>query len=83
MPAEPAGDALRQPAVLWAGVAPQPGLGVLRDRVRGAVRRAGVDLPRERFRPHVTLARLRNARVGDVVKYLGGRGDFRTLPLLI
>ncbi len=53
----------RRPSVLWAGVKPQPALGALRERVRGAVRRAGLELPRERFRPHVTLARF-SARVG-------------------
>ena len=34
-----------------------PELSALRDRVRSAVRMAGIDLPRERFRPHVTLVR--------------------------
>lgn len=34
-----------------------PDLSALRDGVRNAVRRAGIDLPRERFRPHVTLLR--------------------------
>lgn len=48
----------RSPRIVWAGVRPEPELAVLRDRVRGAARRAGIDLPRERFRPHVTLARL-------------------------
>ena len=38
-------------------LAPDPGLAALRDRVRAAARSAGIDLPRERFRPHVTLVR--------------------------
>ncbi len=52
----------KSPMVLWAGVAPNPGLSRLRGKVRSAVRLAGIDLPRERFRPHVTLARF-GARV--------------------
>ncbi len=46
-----------RPRVLWAGAGATPPLAALRERVRRAVLAAGVDLPRERFRPHVTLAR--------------------------
>ena len=38
-------------------LAPDPGLAALRDRVRACARSAGIDLPRARFRPHVTLLR--------------------------
>ena len=31
-----------------------------------------------KFTPHITLARLRGARVDDVVKYLSARGNFQT-----
>lgn len=44
--------------VLAATVAPDPALATLRDRVRAAVRAAGIVLPHDRFRPHVTLVRL-------------------------
>lgn len=47
----------KSPKVLWAGIEPNSALNRLRDKVRSAARLAGVDLPRERFRPHVTLAR--------------------------
>ena len=44
-------------------VATDPALVALHDTVRLAARGAGIDLPRRRFRPHVTLARLgRGAR---------------------
>lgn len=46
-----------KPSVLYAGVEPSEPLTRLRKKVRAAVRAAGIDLPRERFRPHVTLAR--------------------------
>ena len=52
----------KSPAVLWAGVRPNPALNQLRDKIRSAARLAGLDLPRERFRPHVTLARF-NPRI--------------------
>ena len=48
----------------WARVAGPPELSALRDAVRAVARGAGVDLPRERFRPHVTLARF-GARGAD------------------
>ena len=40
-------------------VAADPALVALHDTVRLAARGAGIDLPRRRFRPHLTLARLR------------------------
>lgn len=75
----------RSPSVLWAGVAPEPRLSALRERVRGAVRRAGLDLPRERFRPHVTLARYGARMSGDELerlrRFLSRYGDVE-LPTL-
>ncbi len=47
----------RVPRVLWAGVRDCPELVALQGRVRAGCVRAGVELRRERFRPHVTLAR--------------------------
>jgi len=47
----------KAPRVLWAGIEPGIALEKLQRQVRSAIRSAGVDLPRARFRPHVTLAR--------------------------
>ncbi|WP_052261738.1 RNA 2',3'-cyclic phosphodiesterase [Leisingera sp. ANG-M1] len=47
----------RLPRVLAATVQKTPELSRLRDRVRSACQAAGIELQRERFRPHVTLAR--------------------------
>ena len=44
--------------VVWAGVTQSPPLDALHLKVRAAVHGAGLMTPRERFRPHVTLARL-------------------------
>lgn len=49
----------RTPSVLFAGVERSDPLVALRRKLRAAVRAAGIELPRERFRPHVTLARFR------------------------
>lgn len=49
-----------RPRVLFATLAPEPGLAHLRRKVLRAVREAGIEIARERFRPHVTLARFGN-----------------------
>ncbi|WGH77527.1 RNA 2',3'-cyclic phosphodiesterase [Jannaschia ovalis] len=46
-------------------VAATPELSALRKRIRNACRGAGIDLPRERFRPHVTLVRFPAAAPPD------------------
>jgi len=48
----------RTPHVIYAALAKNPLLSDLQRRVTSALRGTGVDFPRQRFRPHVTLARL-------------------------
>ncbi|MGO4917231.1 RNA 2',3'-cyclic phosphodiesterase [Pseudogemmobacter sp. W21_MBD1_M6] len=47
------------PKVLFVDVAKNTALERLHHKIRGAIRDAGLQLARERFRPHVTLARFR------------------------
>ncbi|HSG37455.1 MAG TPA: RNA 2',3'-cyclic phosphodiesterase, partial [Paracoccaceae bacterium] len=47
-----------KPRILYADIEPEPRLLALRDAVRRAVRAAGIDLPHERYHPHITLARM-------------------------
>ncbi len=73
----------RRPALVWATVARSEGLLALHAQVRGAARRAGIDLPRERFRPHVTLARFARSRPADtgrLATFLSHHGGFRAGP---
>ena len=49
----------KRPRVLFLRVCASEPLLSLQQNVRRAARDAGIDLPRERFRPHVTLARFR------------------------
>jgi RNA 2',3'-cyclic 3'-phosphodiesterase len=46
-----------RPRLAFAAIAPEPRLRSLHDKVRSAVRSAGLVLPAERFVPHVTLGR--------------------------
>lgn len=67
-----------RPRVLFADVIPDPALTDLHRRVNGALRRAGIAAPRERFHPHVTLARFgagANPEVADRLRrYLAEHG---------
>lgn len=76
----------RKPSLLYAGVTRSNALRHLRKKVRQAVRRADIDLPRERFRPHVTLARFPRSRsvdTGRLAAFLGAWGGFRAGPFAV
>jgi len=71
----------KRPRVLAAEVQKTSELAHLRDRVRSACRQAGIELSRERFRPHVTLARfprhLEAGQVEKVARFLSEAAGFR------
>ncbi|KGF67520.1 2'-5' RNA ligase [Hoeflea sp. BAL378] len=73
----------KKPHSIWAGVSPSAELKALQAEIERICQRLGLGPDPRRFSPHVSLARLRNARVGDVVEYLGARGNFRTLPFTV
>ncbi|HHY50786.1 MAG TPA: RNA 2',3'-cyclic phosphodiesterase [Alphaproteobacteria bacterium] len=73
----------KKPHSIWAGVQPSPELNALQADLERACQRIGLPAEPRKFIPHVTLARLKNARVDDVVHYLTGRGDFQALPFLV
>lgn len=73
----------RQPHALWAGVAPQPALVRLHERVDAAVRRAGLEPERRRFKPHVTLGRVKQRAGPHLVAWLKGNALFRTAPFTV
>lgn len=73
--------------VLAAGVDPEPKLRHLRDKVVQAARGVGITFPRERYLPHVTLARFNAGLRGDAAErmrgfVLGGAG-FRAGPFSV
>ena len=76
-----------KPRLLFAGADATPPLTALRKQVRSLVRGAGIDLGRERFRPHVTLARFRGGMTAPemqrIARVLEGWGDreFGVLPV--
>lgn len=74
------------PALIWIAADPSPPLVQLRARVEAAARRAGIALPRQRFRPHVTLARFGRRRLGGgerarLQAFLTAEGALRLDPV--
>ncbi len=74
----------KRPRALYARVQPEPALNRLRKKVLQAARGAGLRLPRERYRPHVTLARfnvgLRGEEAIEMRDFAARRMDFTAGP---
>ncbi|MDG3577417.1 RNA 2',3'-cyclic phosphodiesterase [Rhizobium sp. YJ-22] len=70
----------KKPHSVWAGVTPAPEMFALQAEIERLCQRLGLPPDPRKFTPHVTLARLKGARVDDVVHYLSGRGNFQTAP---
>jgi 2'-5' RNA ligase len=75
-------DALggKKPHSIAACVKVSPALRELQAEHERIIQRIGLEPERRKFRPHVTLARIRTASEGDAAAYLALRGDFRTAP---
>ena len=76
-----------RPRVLYAQVEPDPALNQLRKKVMQVARDCGVQLPRERYSPHVTLARLGRgldgAQVQEIQDFSARRMDFNAWPIIV
>lgn len=68
----------KKPHSIFAGVSASPDLTALQAEVERICQRLGLPADTRRFTPHVTIARLRQARSDDVARYLAARGNFRT-----
>ncbi len=65
------------PHAVWAGLGPNEGLDVLRQRVERACVNAGLERETRRFSPHITLARLGQGS-GPIGPWLAANGPLRT-----
>jgi RNA 2',3'-cyclic 3'-phosphodiesterase len=70
----------KKPHSVWAGISVSPELLALQAEIERICQRIGLPPDPRKFTPHVTLARLKNCRLDDVVHYLSGRGNFYTAP---
>jgi 2'-5' RNA ligase len=73
----------RHPHALWAGVRPNEALPDLQSKIETAIRRAGLPADRQKFTPHVTLARLHRTPLGRVMDYLTDHALFGAGPFAV
>lgn len=73
----------KKPHSIYAGVSPSPELNALQAEIERICQRLHIPADPRKFTPHVTLARLKNARIEDVARYLSSRGNFATLPFKV
>ena len=76
-----------RPRVLYIQVEPEPALKRLRKKVMQVARASGLQLPRERYSPHVTLARfsrdLDGAQVQEIQDFAARRMVFTAGPISV
>lgn len=70
----------REPKVLWAGVEAGEQLDALHRANERAARAAGLESEGRAFKAHVTLARMRGARLPAVARFLAENGTLRMEP---
>ena len=73
----------KKPHSIYAGVSPSPELNALQGEIERICQRLRIPADPRKFTPHVTLARLRNPHIADVVHYLSSRGNFSTMPFKV
>jgi len=71
------------PRILWAGVAKNEALVLLRNRVEATLVRCGLEPEGRKFAPHITLARLRETPLSRLTNFLAGNGLFTTEPFTV
>ncbi|MGE0734363.1 MAG: RNA 2',3'-cyclic phosphodiesterase [Alphaproteobacteria bacterium] len=72
-----------KPRLLYAGIAPEPNLNYLRDRVESAIARAGLPREERKFVPHVTLARLKGEMGHHLAQFHAAHNTMRLGPVEI
>ena len=71
------------PHTIWAGVEPSPALEALARAHEKAARAAGLPPEKRAYKPHVTLARLRNASAASVAQFLTRYSGYRSEPFFV
>lgn len=70
----------RDPRQLWAGVRASEPLAHLQKKVETALMRVGVELERQKFSPHVTIAKLKSPRRDKLTEFLQANALYASLP---
>ncbi|HEY5046645.1 MAG TPA: RNA 2',3'-cyclic phosphodiesterase [Rhizomicrobium sp.] len=66
----------KTPRALWAGVRPETDVVHLQRKIESALQRIGLAAEERKFKPHVTLGRLRATPPGGVMDYLADHALF-------
>lgn len=73
----------KKPHSIYAGVAHSPELYALQEQMERICQRLGLPADARKFTPHVTIARLKNLRDEDVIRYLTAHGSFMSMPFKV
>ena len=73
----------KHPHALWAGVAPNPALSALQTAHERLMRKTGLAPETRTYKPHVTLARLKNIEPEPVWRYIETNNLFESLPFKV
>ncbi len=68
---------------IWAGIEGNTTLGYLHGRVESAAVKAGFDREARKYKPHITLARLKQARATDVGQWIEQHDTIATPPFTV
>jgi 2'-5' RNA ligase len=71
------------PHIIFAAAEPQPKLEELARAHEKAARNAGLPPDTRAFKPHVTLARLKNSNATAVARFLSRYGGYRSEPFFV
>ena len=73
-----------QPGSVWAGVADAGPVTQLRHKVEGLLRRVhGIEPDPRKFAPHVTVARVGDCELDEVMRYVADHALLRSEPFLV
>lgn len=73
----------REPRILWVGIADNPELTKLQNKIERAIISTGIAPDARKFHPHITIARLNGAPTEKVALFLSGHSLFKTEPFEI
>ena len=66
------------PRVLWAGIEQHPDLMLLQEKVEDACVKSGLDAENRDYKPHITLAKVKEKRANNAVKsFINDHSNFR------
>lgn len=71
------------PRVLWAGVAPQDELLALRQVIEKKLAEIGIPREKQKYSPHLTLARLNNPPLRHIQQFLAGNALLQSPPFTV